>query len=209
MWFGFPASVGVSLVAGPAKLFFEVSQIRQTCTLPSSLIRLFHVLALPMSKGTGWDCTWVLQVGTHSAKIQVLIIASLFFPLLSQSDSQYLSTKEILQSLWDTTGLEVPKWSRMLSELNVPGLSFLTGGTIGSGEASWHGTPPTSPILIWALVVSEVQSAASASPPCSRILSVVSYLLLVVNCLPCEGEPSQEWPMSPCLWRHSWPKNFT
>ena len=31
----------------------------------------------------------------------------------------------------------------MLSELNVhPGLSFLTGGTVGSGEASWHGTPP-------------------------------------------------------------------
>lgn len=121
------------------------SQIRQTCTLPSSLIRLFHVLALPMSKVTGWDCTWVLQVGTHSAKIQVLIIASLFFPLLSQSDSQYLSTTEILQSLWDTTRVEVPKkWSRMLSELNVhPGLSFLIGGTVGSGEASWHGTPPT------------------------------------------------------------------
>lgn len=104
----------------------------------------------------------------------------------------------------------------MLSELNVhPGLSFLTGGTIGSGEASWHGTPPTwersnavapalarlcqcsgtvaTPvILIRALLVSVVQSGASASPPCSRILSVVSYLLLVVNYLPFEGEPSQK-----------------
>ena len=40
----------------------------------------------------------------------------------------------------------------------------------------------------------------SASPPCSRIPSVVFRSWILFSCSSCEGEWSEEWPMLPSWW---------
>lgn len=56
-------------------------------------------------------------------------------------------------------------------------------------------------LLMQSVLISEVQEVALDSPPCSRILSVVSYCWVVVSCS-CDREQSQEWPIS-LSWCHS------
>ena len=51
--------------------------------------------------------------------------------------------------------------------------------------------------------VSGAHSIASASPPCSRILSGVTCYQIAVSCSLYEWEQSQEWPILPPWWCHS------
>lgn len=84
--------------------------------------------------------------------------------------------------------------------MSTPGLSFPSGGKTGSGETS-----PCGSALAWgkdnvlrlghssyspnAICLSRCSTrSASASPPCSRMFTVVSYSWIVVHCSFCWGE---------------------
>lgn len=188
-------------------------QIRQICTLLSSLFRMCLWLG-PADGITTWSLqvgeitTWSLQVGIWSAKIHVLVVAP-FSPSLSQSDSQCLSPADCptvhmrcdqSRGSWKVThstgGSSCP-----------PGFSFLTGGTWGSGETSLHGAALAWGRGMWSvcryfsypsnvLCLGLWGTVGSFSLTlCSRILSVVSS-----SCYSWRGCKSQEQPTSPSLW---------
>lgn len=82
----------------------------------------------------------------------------------------------------------------MVGEQSVsPGLSFLSGGTVGLGEISLHGFVPTwgewqcnqhvaiFTLLMQSVLVTMVVVGTLASLSCSRILSVLSCPCIVAN----------------------------
>lgn len=131
---------GKCLVAGPAKLFVwgPKSDRSVPCQVPWSNYSISWLCQ--WAKSTGWDClsatdrnSFCPDPSTDYCKPLLPSSVTIRFPVVEHHRNSAGLCETRLR-------VEVPKkWSRMLSELNVhPGLSFLTGGTAGSGEASWH-----------------------------------------------------------------------
>lgn len=65
------------------------------------------------------------------------------------------------------------------------------------GGVMWSMFRHFSYLLTQPLLVSVVHGVASASPPCSRILSVMSSSSAALSCSSCDGKQSQKWFMLP------------
>lgn len=107
----------------------------------SSLVRPHHRLGSADGQSTGWDKYWALHVGSRSAYIWVLGVAS-SSPLFHHK--QIPRGQALLippQYPWSETGVGAPKKQPTMLERPV-GLSFPTEGTAGSGEISRFGARP-------------------------------------------------------------------
>lgn len=121
LWLPFPAWAGVDRSPGLALLFIKYSN-QADPNPPHSLVNL---------KPLTWFCRWsklltgittfALSVGTWSAKIQVLIVASPHFVLHHNHIYSDQVCRQISQQfLWGETGMKIPKkWPTMLGKLNV------------------------------------------------------------------------------------------
>lgn len=90
-----------------------------------------------------------------------------------------------------------------LEELRAQDWSL--GVILWQPEAEPCDQPMATPLtLLMGLFWSFWHWNASASIPCSRILSAVSYPWITVNCSSCDEEWSQQQPVSPPWWCHSW-----
>lgn len=158
--------------------------------------------------------TWAkMQVGTWSAKVQVLVAVS-FVPFAITIWSPVLKFHRCpSRSLWGETWVGLPEsdpqcWESWMSTL---GSLFPIGETISQGsflvwccaslaEGQCGQSEAPLTLLMWSFSVSVVQGSASLSSLCLGIFTMVSCLWIVVSCFSCKADWSQEQTMSPPLW---------
>lgn len=184
----FPASVRVDQTPGLSRLFvWGHNQVDLHALHWVVCLDCTTVLSLQMSKIAGWAYSWVLKVGTCSAWIWVLAVASPSVSL-SQPDSQWSSLADSLAISveWDQSEGELPRsdpqswgkkclpwapsrWSnRRLRDLSV---------WCCDGLGEWQCSQYVHTILIlfmWSGLVSGPMGSFNLTS-CSRIFSVVSY----------------------------------
>ena len=169
--------------------------MRQIFTIRFSWSECVPDLVLQANKAAGQDY-YLGSAGRNSvSKIQVPGVANPSLLLChGQIPRGWVSQIPLWSPLCEIRIGAPIKWPTMLGETRcLPGFSFPTGGTRGSGQTSlaWGGAVwsacscssyPSSAVCLGLCDA----GGASASPLCSTILSVVSCSWIDVNCS-CEG----------------------
>ena len=164
------------------------------------------------AKPLAGTATWVLQVGTQSVKIQVLVAVSLSLLLHHQQipcgQALQISSPSLVGWVWNGGSQEaICIWGKRYI---YPRPSLPTGGS----ASSWCGAAPAweeqhcrcgaAPLALLTQPVLALWAAGVLPPPtCSRtfLSGVLSHGWLSVALL--VKEWSQEWPMSSSWWYHS------
>ena len=137
-----------------------------------------------------------LQVWTQCANVQVLVVASLSSLLYHHQISSSWTLQIPLQPIWGKTREVAPvKWLTMLREAGcLPGFSFppVVSHRLRGDLTTWYfdglcerqeiqHVATALPFIKQSVLVYVVWDGASASTTCSRVLSVVSCLRIVVR----------------------------